>query len=114
MDQFDTDNEIDKEDFDKTGRSITIDFYGKENEEEFAAKIAQAAVDETINKISLYDEASYNFTLYNNGCFTMTDNEYNRTTYHCFTDGEKVFNDILEMYADDESLRDQFSFKDRN
>ncbi|SFW52208.1 hypothetical protein [Ruminococcus flavefaciens] len=104
MDQFNTENEIEKEDFYESGRSITIDFYGKENEEEFAAKIAQAAADETINKISLYDEASYNFTLYNNGCYTMTDNEYNRTTYHCFTDGEKVFNDILEMYADENTL----------
>ena len=104
MDQFNTENEIEKEDFYESGRSITIDFYGKENEEAFAAKIAQAAADETINKISLYDEASYNFTLYNNGCYTMTDNEYNRTTYHCFTDGEKVFNDILEMYADENTL----------
>lgn len=104
MDKFDTDNMIDEEDFDKTGRSITIDFYDKKCDEEFAAKLEQAANDETINRISLYDEASYNFTLYNNGCFTMTDNEYNRTTYHCFTDGEKVFNDILEMYELDKTL----------
>ncbi|MCR4638548.1 hypothetical protein [Ruminococcus sp.] len=104
MDKFDTDNMIDAEDFDETGRSITIDFYEKKCDEEFAAKLEQAAADETINMISLYDEASYNFTLYNNGCYTMTDNEYNRTTYHCFTDGEKVFNDILEMYVDDEML----------
>ena len=104
MDKFDTDNMIDAEDFDETGRSITIDFYEKKCDEEFAAKLEQAANDETINMISLYDEASYNFTLYNNGCYTMTDNEYNRTTYHCFTDGEKVFNDILEMYADENTL----------
>ena len=104
MDKFDTDNMIDAEDFDETGRSITIDFYDKKCDEEFAAKLEQAANDETINRISLYDEASYNFTLYNNGCYTMTDNEYNRTTYHCFTDGEKVFNDILEMYELDKTL----------
>ncbi|WP_028513966.1 hypothetical protein [Ruminococcus flavefaciens] len=108
MDKFDTDNMIDAEDFDETGRSITIDFYEKKCDEEFAAKLEQAANDETINRISLYDEASYNFTLYNNGCYTMTDNEYNRTTYHCFTDGEKVFNDILEMYTDGETV-EQFN-----
>lgn len=108
MDKFDTDNMIDAEDFDETGRSITIDFYEKKCDEEFAAKLEQAANDETINRISLYDEASYNFTLYNNGCYTMTDNEYNRTTYHCFTDGEKVFNDILEIYTDGETV-EQFN-----
>lgn len=104
MDQFNMDNEIDQEDFDETGRSITIYFYEKKCDEELTAKIEQAAADETINKISLYDEASYNFTLYENGCYTMTDNETNRTTYHCFTDGEKVFNDILEMYTDGETV----------
>ena len=104
MDQFNMDNEIDQEDFDETGRSITIYFYEKKCDEELKAKIEQAAADETINKISLYDEASYTFTLYDNGCYTMTDNEYNRTTYHCFTDGEKVLNDILEMYVDNEML----------
>ena len=104
MDKFDTDNMIDAEDFDESGRSISIDFYAKECDEELAAKIEQAANDETIQEIKLYDEASYNFTLYDNGCYTMTDNEYNRTTYHCFVDGEKVFNDILEMYADGETV----------
>lgn len=102
MDQYNTDNEIDQEDFDETGRSITIDFYDKKCDEEFAAKIEQAANDETINRISLYDEANYTFTLYNNGCYTMTDTAEKRTTYHCFVDGEKVFNDILEIYTDEE------------
>ena len=101
MDQFNMDNEIDQEDFDETGRSITIYFYEKKCDEELTAKIEQAG---DSGKVSLYDEESYSFTLYNNGCYTMTDTAENRTTYHCFSNGEKVLNDILEMYVDDEML----------
>lgn len=101
MDQFNMDNEIDQEDFDETGRSITIYFYEKKCDEELKAKIEQAG---DSGKVRLYDEESYSFTLYNNGCYTMTDTAEKRTTYHCFSNGEKVLNDILEMYVDDEML----------
>ncbi|WP_303835515.1 hypothetical protein [Ruminococcus flavefaciens] len=101
MDQFNMDNEIDQEDFDETGRSITIYFYEKKCDEELKAKIEQAG---DSGKVRLYDEEDYSFTLYNNGCYTMTDTAEKRTTYHCFSNGEKVLNDILEMYVDDEML----------
>ena len=102
MDRFDTDNMIEEGDFVKSGRNITINFYEKARQEELDAILAQGGVD--MDKISLNYETFYTFTLYDNGYYTMTDNKANRTTYHCFVEGEKVFNDILEMYDDEDTV----------
>lgn len=102
MDQFNMSNEIDQEDFIESARSITINFYEKERNEEIYAVLKQRVED--IDKIGLYYDTFYTFTLYENGCYTMTDNKAGRTTYHEFVEGDKVFHDILNMYADEATI----------
>ena len=100
MDNADA-NSIMEEDIIESGRSIIINFYEEKDQEEFAEEIEQS---EEGDKIPIYDTALFTFTLYENGCYTLTDNETETTERRRFADGSKVFEDILEIYADGETL----------
>ena len=92
MDKFDTTAEIEKEDFDSTMRCIKLYFDCRTGE---------------------VKDHCYAFELYDNGCYILRENDKGhevkdeeRETYHEFVEGDKVFNDILEMYADEEAIEE--------
>lgn len=96
MDTLGTDDMAEEKDVLQSGRSITINFYEKNDPEESDDKIK--------NGEPIYDTAPFTFTLYENGCYIMKDNENAITNTDRFADGSKIFNDILKLYTDEESL----------
>ncbi|WP_294750170.1 hypothetical protein [uncultured Ruminococcus sp.] len=90
MDKFDTTAEIEKEDFDSTMRCIKLYFDCRTGE---------------------VKDHCYAFELYDNGCYILRENDKGhevkdeeRETYHEFVEGNKVFHDILNMYADEATI----------
>ena len=90
MDKFNMSAEIEKEDFTSTLRGIKLYFDCRTGE---------------------LNDYCFAFELYDNGCYILRQNDKGKTvkddereTYHCFTDGDKVFHDILNMYVDGETI----------
>ena len=85
FDRFDMSASIESDDFTSTLRSVRIFF----NDTDGRAK-----------------GITYSFELFDNGSFRLQEDDNGSTTvsYHCFVNGEKIFNDILEMYADKETI----------
>ncbi len=103
-----TKNNVDTEKF--------FDYFDKFN---MSAEIGKEDFTSTLRCIRLYFDCRtgevkdhcYAFELYDNGDFILRQNDKGkyvkddeRETYHCFTDGDKVFHDILNMYVDEETI----------
>ena len=85
LDHFDMSVGIDRRDFLASMRSVKIFF------------------NDTDGKAS---GVSYNFELFDNGNCTLTEDYKGSISKSCFAfaDGEKVFNDLANMYADEEAI----------